>query len=117
MSCVGGGTGNGFGGGSDPQGAGGGGAQPWSVLMIPCTTSVGIDSPGIQHLNMIWSPNAKRVIGSSLAMLRSRGQHAAVGLLLLLAATFPEEAIVPAALLEALVPAARQSVARQLYRR
>ena len=50
-------------------------------------------------------------------MLRSRGQHAAVGLLLLLAATFPEEAIVPAALLEALVPAARQSVARPLYRR
>ena len=38
-----------------------------------------------------------------------------MGLLLLVAATFPEEAIVPAALLEALVPAARQSFARRLY--
>ena len=38
-----------------------------------------------------------------------------MGLLLLVAAAFPEEAIVPAALLEALVPAARQSFARRLY--
>ena len=38
-----------------------------------------------------------------------------MGLLLLVAASFPEEAIVPAALLEALVPAARQSFARRLY--
>jgi len=38
-----------------------------------------------------------------------------VGLLLLAAASFPEEAIVPAALLEALVPAARQSFAHRLY--
>ena len=52
----------------------------------------------------------ERVIGSSLSMLRSRGHHAAVGLLLLVAATFPEEAIVPAALFDALVPSARESV-------
>ena len=38
-----------------------------------------------------------------------------MGLLLLVAASFPEEAIVPAALLEALVPAARQSFAHRLY--
>ena len=34
----------------------------------------------------------------------------AVGLLLLVAVTFPEEAIVPVALLDALVPAARESI-------
>ena len=38
-----------------------------------------------------------------------------MGLLLLVAAAFPEEAIVPAALLEALAPAARQSLARPLH--